>query len=194
MTRQLVRLGTVLPIIWVLVMSAPAGYADHLKVLLVPPEAVDVGDMVTVQVVVQSAESRDRIPGATVVARRSAGIAGFSGEVEVARALTDEEGMARLSWVERGGLAESVTVAYSAPGDEDFESEPLAVYTVNPGPQLERSESGVQIPGLGAWVLIGVLAGTWAVIQFALVGPVHVARLSTEIEDRGESPRGKGTA
>ena len=176
-----------------LILGTPA-HAEHLEISVVGPEEVTVGDTVKLQVVVQSAESRERVQGATVAATRRTEIAGFSGQVEVAKAVTDQDGLAQLSWVERGGVTETVVVAYSAPGENDFESKPLSVYTVSPGPQLERSESGVEIPGLGAWVLIGVLVGIWAIIQFALVGPVQVARLGAAPDEPLPSPEPEGSA
>ncbi|MDH3189987.1 MAG: hypothetical protein OEM39_05005 [Acidimicrobiia bacterium] len=129
------------------------------------------------------------MPGSTVVAYRDATIAGFTGEVEVARAVSNQNGLATLKWVQRGGSSETVIIAYSAPGEDHFESEPLSVLTVSPGPQLERSASGVQIPGLGAWVLIAVLVGIWAFIQFALIGPVQIAG---EREGPGANGAGSG--
>lgn len=193
MKRRLARWGAVSSIVCTLVLSGSAAYADHLDVEVVQPEQVGAGDTVTLQVVVRSAHSRELVSGATVEAKRRASIVGFSGEVEVASAVTDENGIALLSWVERGSEAETVLVAYSAPGEDALESEPLSVYMVGPGPQLERSEAGVDIPGLGAWVLIGVLVGIWAVIQFALVGPVQVARLSASDGEGGENRTSAGS-
>jgi hypothetical protein len=193
MKRQLARWGMVSNIVCALVLSGSVAYADHLDVEVVQPEQVSAGDTVTLQVVVRSAHSDEVVSGATVVAKRQASIVGFSGEVEMASAVTGEDGIAVLSWVERGSEAETVLVAYSAPSEDTIESEPLSVYMVGQGPQLERSESGVDIPGLGAWVLIGVLVGIWAVIQFALVGPVQVARLSAGDGEGGENRTSAGS-
>ena len=194
MRRRKLRLVVVLSTVALLLISGTPAFAEHLEVSVEQPGEVTVGDTVKLHVVVRSAESRERVAGATVAATRGTEIAGFSGSVEVAKAVTDENGLAQLSWVERGGVTETVVVAYSAPGENDFESKPLSVYTVSPGPQLERSESGVAIPGFGAWVLIGVLVGIWAIIQFALVGPVQVARLGAEPEEPLPSRDVEGSA
>ena len=65
--------------------------------------------------------------------------------------------------------------------------EPTAVkvITVGSGEQLYQSSSGVQIPGFGAWVLVGLVVGIWAIIQFALLGPVEVARIAASEADAG---------
>ena len=149
--------------------------ASHLELEAVGPGEASVGETIQIRVVVRSADSGERIPGANVVAFREATLAGYSGQVEVAQAVTDEIGLATLQWVVRGGSTETVLIAYSAPGEEQFESEPVSVLIVGSGSQLERSTAGVRIPGLGAWVVIGVLVGIWAVIQFALIGPMRVA-------------------
>lgn len=155
---------------------APPAVAEHIEIETRQPDSVEVGEVIHIQAVVRSAETARRIAGATVVALRDASIAGVSGQVEVARAVSDENGIASLSWQVRGGSIETVLVAYSAPGEAEFESEPLSIITVGSGPQLARSTAGVRIPGLGAWMIIAVLVGIWAVIQFALIGPVQVAR------------------
>ncbi len=166
-------------VIALMVVFTGAAAADHLEVETVSPEVVGAGDIVEVRVVVRSAETKERVAGATVIAEREATIAGFSGRVEVARGMTDELGVETLRWQERGGSVDTVTIGYAASGETEFETTQLPVITVREGPQVVRSTSGVRIPGLGAWVLIALLVGVWAVIQLAMVGPVRIASLSS---------------
>lgn len=176
MTRSGLRGAVLITTVVGLIALAPSARAEHLFITAVQPDEVQAGDIIEVQVLVQSDETRSPVANVTVVARRSAEIAGFSGEVEVARAVTDERGIASLRWQVRGGTSETVIIAYGASGEEQLESAPLSVVSVLPGPQLSGPDEGVQIPGLGAWILITVLVGIWAVVQFALVGPIHIAR------------------
>lgn len=178
--RLLRRTALLLFMVAGLLLLAMTALADHLEVEVVQPVEVDVGESVRLTVRVRSAETGERVPGAVVVASKSAEIGGFSGQVEVARAVSDENGIADLVWLERGDSTETVVVAYSAPGESGLESHPLEVITVGPGPQLEGGQEGFRIPGLGVWVLIFVLVGIWAIIQFALAGPLQVAAKAEE--------------
>lgn len=169
----------------VLAVVPPVG-ADHLEAETTAPDTIRVGDVIEMRVVVRSADTKERVPGATVIAEREASIVGFSGRVEVARATTNELGVATLRWRERTGTTNTIVVAYAAVGETELESLPLSVVTVGSDDQIVRSTSGVRIPGLGAWVLIALLVGVWGVIQFAMVGPVHVARIAAESNQSNE--------
>ncbi len=159
----------------VLAIPATAG-ASHLDVETEAPSVVDPGGVVEVRIVLRDAVSRQPVPGATVVATREASIVGVTGQVELATATTDELGNATVRWQQRSGGEEAVVVAYAGSGETVLESQPLTVLTSGTGRQIVQGTAGVRIPGLGAWVLIGVMAAVWAIIQFALVGPIIVAR------------------
>lgn len=171
----------------IIVGLAPSVGADHLEAETSAPDTLRVGDVIEMRVVVRSATTKERIPGATVIAEREASIVGFSGRVEVARATTNDLGVATLRWVERSGTTNTIVVAYAGEGETELESLPVSVVTIGSDDQIVRSTSGVRIPGFGAWVLIAVLVGVWAIIQFAMVGPVQVARIAAESADSGES-------
>jgi hypothetical protein len=155
--------------------SAPA-MADHLEVEATVPDDVAVGEIFEVRVVVRSAETGRRVAGADVVALRDATIAGVSGEVELARGTTDRNGVATVRWQQRAAGTHTLVVDYTGPGEHEFETATLDVLTVGSGAQVVRSTSGVEIPGFGAWVLVAVLLSVWGLIQFALIGPMAVAR------------------
>ncbi len=175
-------------VLCLLLLPALPASAGHIEIEVEQPGTVNVGDTVVLTVLVRSGTNGARVAGALVVATRRAEIAGFSGSVEIARAVTDENGIAKLSWRERSGTNETLVVAYAAPGENQMESEPLQVITVGPGPQLEGPESDFRIPGLGVWVLIAVLVGIWSVIQFALVGPIQVAAdIDASLDEDAES-------
>jgi hypothetical protein len=167
----------------VLIVAAPA-YADHLELVTSDTATVEPGDIVEIAVVVRSAETQEPVPEATVVATMEAEIVGVSGTVEIARSKTDANGEATLRWQVRLGATEGVVIAYSEEGASSLESQPLPIVTVGSGTQVVRSESGVRIPGFGAWVLISILVLVWALIQFAMLGPVRVAFASARDEQK----------
>lgn len=166
--------------------AAGPALADHLDVEASVPDDVRVGDVVEIHVLVRSVETGERVQGAAVKAFRDASIAGVSGEVELASATTDGFGEATLRWPQHAGSSHALTVEVSPPGEAEFETVTLSVVTLGSGPQVVRSESGVRIPGLGAWVLIAVLVSVWALIQFALLGPMTVAREGAQAHEEEE--------
>jgi hypothetical protein len=170
--RRLLIVGLALTAL--LIPAAPA-LADHLELETEGAPSVEAGDTVELRVVLRDAESRRRISGAEVLATREATIVGVTDDVVLATATTDELGVATLRWQQRSGADHVVVVAYGSGDDAGFESMPVPVVVVGADRQIVRSASGVQIPGFGAWVLIGVIVAVWAIIQFALIGPVLVA-------------------
>lgn len=178
--------GVLLGVAALCMMTTPA-LADHLDISTSEVDAVEPGDIVELAVVVRSADTGQPVPGATVVATIEAEIVGVSGTVELARGITGDDGIATLRWQVRSGATESVVIAFSEAGEVVTESHPLSIVTVGSGRQIVRSESGIQIPGLGAWVLIAVLVLVWALIQFAMLGPVRVglAAAADAREDEG---------
>ena len=192
----LVRCAAVIAAIAVAVAgTAPSALADHLEVSTSETSGVEPGDIVEVAVVVRSAETKQPVSGATVVASMEAEIVGVFGMVEIARATTGDDGVATLRWQVRSGATEGIVVAYSEAGEVSSESQPLPIVTVGTGTQVVRSEAGVKIPGFGAWVLIGILVLVWALIQFAMLGPVRVAQTAARQEAQaklgGDVPGGE---
>ena len=163
----------------VMAMGAPA-LADHLEVEASVPDSVAPGDVIDLEVVVRTEDSGELVPGATIVLFREAYFLGVSGDVEIARAITDDNGVAIVHFRARAGTSEQVIVASVLVGEEAFESHPLPVVTVGSGPQIVSADAGLRIPGFGVWILIALVITIWAIIQFALLGPVEVARLAHE--------------
>lgn len=170
----------------VLVIAAPVR-ADHLEVSTSETPTVEPGDFAEVAVVVRSADTQEPVPGATVAIVMDSEIVGVQGSVEIARATTDDQGNATLRWQVRTGTTDGVVIAYAEVGAVAIESQPLPIVTVGSGSQVVGPDAGVQIFGLGAWVLIGILVLVWALIQFAMLGPVRVARLAGDapVDDEG---------
>lgn len=162
-----------------LTIPATAG-ADHLDVDTEAPSVVAPGGVVEVRVVLRDSGTGLPVPGATVVATREATIVGVTGQVVLGSATTDELGRAAVRWQQRAEGGEAVVVAYGGSGDTVLESQPFTVLTSGTARQIVRGTAGVRIPGLGAWVLLGVMALVWGIIQFALVGPIVVARRYAE--------------
>ncbi len=183
MTRAVIRAAAVCAL--VVVWATPA-HADHLDLEPAGPPQVAPGDLVEIEVTLRDSATQQLVPGATVVASRDASIVGVSSSVVLATATTDAQGKATLRWQQRASTDHVVLVAFGTVGDVELESQEVPVVVVGPERQVVREESGIQIPGFGAWLLIGVIVAVWGLIQFSLVGPMSVATRSHPDDSGGE--------
>ena len=55
--------------------------------------------------------------------------------------------------------------------------------------QFYQSTAGVQIPGLNVWVLMGVLAGVWAILLSVALRVVAIANAPTDVGARAQASR-----
>ena len=155
MSRTTVALGAIAAL---LVLAASPALAETSLSVAAPGEAT-VGD--TVPVIVTVTENGAPVAGATVLLSRDATFGGVSGPVEIRRATTDEAGVADLSYVQRA--AEETTTLRVNVVDSDALVE-FTVISVGEAEQIFESDFGVDLPGLGGWVLIVLIAGLWTII------------------------------
>lgn len=148
------------------------------SVLVAAPGEAEVGEIVPVTVTVT--ENGAPVPDAVVTLSRVAAFAGVSGYVEMMRATTDEDGTADLSFVQRA--AELTADLRIDVLDSDAEPLDFAVTSVGPREQIHRSDTGVDLPGLGGWVLILLVAGLWALILSTVL---RLRNVSVEGADLG---------
>jgi hypothetical protein len=153
---------------------------DHLVIGVEYPETVSIGEVVTLSVVVTSAETNVRIPNAEVVARREITFAGVTDTVVLARSITDDAGVATLRWEEQMSGLHPVTIEYRGPEDSTPEAVEIRVEGTD---QVVRSTSGVRLPLVGGWVIILLLGATWSLILVSLWRVIMIARSSVEPDD-----------
>lgn len=155
LSRTTVALGAISVL---LVLAAGPALAETSLSVAAPGEAT-VGD--TVPVIVTVTENGAPVAGAIVLLSRDATFGGVSGPVEIGRATTDEAGVADLSYVQRA--AEETTIFRVNVVDSDALVE-FTVISVGEAEQIFESDFGIDLPGLGGWVLIALIAGLWTII------------------------------
>ncbi|MEE8497082.1 MAG: cytochrome c [Acidimicrobiia bacterium] len=179
MSRTTVALGAIAAL---LVLAASPALAETSLSVAAPGEAT-VGD--TVPVIVTVTENGAPVAGAIVLLSRDATFAGVSGPVEIGRATTDEAGVADLSYVQRA--AEEATTLRVNVVDSDASVE-FTVISVGEAEQIFESDFGVDLPGLGGWVLIALIAGLWTIILSTVLRLRSVASEETSSFD-GPEPK-----
>jgi len=153
--------------------------ASHAKLEVKPPSQLTVGDSVDIQAVLRSADDGLPIAAATVTFYMKASFGGIDGEVELGRAVTDENGAAILLYQPRSEGEHQIRVEYLTPGASEPEEVTWSHSVAGATGQLYRSTAGVQIPGLNVWLLIALVSGVWAILLSVALRVVAIARDGT---------------
>jgi hypothetical protein len=157
-----------------LATASPAWAAGPVTLELLAREQVRLGDQVSVTATLRDATGAPA-PGATIVFWSPASFLSVGGSVELGRATTNAQGRATLLYQARTEEKASVNAYF--PGDSRYEPASATVELMVEGSaQLYQSTAGVQVPGLGVWLLVGVLGGVWSTYLAMMVFLTLIAR------------------
>jgi hypothetical protein len=161
---------------------ALAGTADasHTKLDVVAPSQLTVGDSVDIQAVLHAAHGGEAVAGATVTFYMDGSFGGIDGEVILGQAVTDENGIAALSYQPRSAGEHQLRVEYLTPGASEPEETTWSHTVTGTTGQLYMSSAGVQIPGLNVWLLIAVVAAVWVILLSVAVRVIAIANAPTD--------------
>lgn len=135
--------------------------ADPTALELQAPRQASLGDTVTITAVLRDARGAP-IPRATVMFWNEAHFLGKAGVLRLGETVTDAQGKATFSYEARteGDMALN---AYFA-GDAKYAGAQGSVtLAVQGSAQLYQETVGVQVPGIGVWLLAGILGGIWSI-------------------------------
>lgn len=158
---------------------ASTARAAHVKVNLDVPDQPAIGRPMEVQAHFHSA-SDEAIPNLTVTFHEEVTFGGVTSDVELGRAVTDEDGYAALTYEPRTAGTHQIHVRYAY---EDGEEEDAAASITVPaaGEQLYRSTAGVKIPGLNVWLLMALVAAVWTILISVAVRVIAIARAGEQV-------------
>lgn len=156
---------------------ALAGTADasHMKLDVVAPSQLTVGDSVDIQAVLHAAHGGEAVAGATVTFYMDGSFGGIDGEVILGQAVTDENGVAVLNYQPRTAGEHQLRVEYLTPGAGEPEEATWSHTVTGATGQLYQSSAGVVIPGLNVWLLIAVVATVWVILLSVALRVVAIA-------------------
>ncbi len=162
--------------------------AAHVEAEIVVSGQIQVGQPVEVQATLRDVEAGLPVVGTPVVFYTDVAFGEISGEVELGRGITDENGVATLEYEPRLAGVHEIRVEYQLPGEAGVESLSTAI-SVGGGSQLHQSTAGVDIPGLNVWAIIAVMSVVWAILLFGVaLRVIAIARAG----DDGSSPVTQG--
>lgn len=180
-----------IPIKTVLVAAAVAGVlfalagagsasASHVVVEIAAPNQATAGNAVTVQASLHTADEGVPLANTPVAFYTDESFAGVSGEVELGTAVTDENGVAVLTYEPRSAGEHQIRVEYLTPGETEPETATASVISVASASQLQQSTSGVQVPGLNVWLIIALVAVVWLILFSVGIRVVAIARAGSD--------------
>ena len=153
--------------------------ASHAHMSLVVPDRTDIGDAAQITATLNSVETEAPLAGVAVVFYTDATFGGVKGQVELGRTVTDANGVAVLTYQPRAAGDHEITVEYFTPGESEPETATIVHHVTGAPQQLTQSSSGIQVPGLNVWVLIGLLATVWGLllsVAARVIGIAHAGR------------------
>jgi hypothetical protein len=156
-----------------LITSAPA-LAAGIEIAVGAPEQVSVGQQVEVKAVLS--DSGSPVEGAEVALTYQASLAGESGHVEIASAMTDEAGVAILTYEQRADENGEMQVVYLGPDTDPVEPYVFTIAVVGELVQLYQLSTGVRIPFINGTLVILIISGVWVLIAMAAMYLVLVGR------------------
>ena len=183
--------ATVLAVGIVALSLAGTARAAHIRVELSVPDQPAIGQPMEVQAHFHS-ESDDAITDMAVTFHEEVSFGGVTSDVELGRAVTDEDGFAALTYAPRTAGTHEIHVRYTyADGEEEDAAASLTVPAT--GQQLYRSTAGVKIPGLNVWLLMALVAVVWAILLSVAFRVIAIAHAETDASPmaRGGSTGGR---
>jgi hypothetical protein len=156
--------------------------ASHVNAVITVPDQATVGQPVEVQAALRYADEGLPVKSTPVTFFTDASFGGVTGDVVLGQAVTDEDGVATLTYEPRSASEHQIRVEYLPPGETEPEVVTRSISVVDGGSQLYRSTAGVEIPGLNVWLLIAVVSGVWAILLSVALRVIAIARAGGDAE------------
>lgn len=165
----------------IVVAFAGSAIASHVHVSVATVDDVAIGEAVAIPVALQRTDGSP-LGGTVVTFYLHMAFAGVEGEAEIGRVVTDERGVASLTYRPRLAGHHELRIEYLAAGATEVEAT-STVIEVTGTAQLYRSPAGVDVPGVGVELLMVVLATVWSILFWVVLRIVAIARADGEAGD-----------
>lgn len=159
------------------VAGTAAAEAQPAQIELVISEDWKVGQETTVQALLSQGDGTP-IGGGKVAFGATAEFANVKGEIELGQAVTSDQGVAELAYLPRSSGAQTVIARFEG-NDRYGPAESSQLVSIETGPQIYHEEAGVEVPGIGVWLVSAGLAVVWIafLVVTALLGLIAGMKL-----------------
>lgn len=164
-------------------MLALAGTASasHVKVDISAPQQGAAGDAIRVEAMLRAADTGLPVANTPVSFYTDGSFGGVTGEIELGRAVTDQNGVATLSYQPRSVGDHEIRIEYLMPGESEPEVATTTIFVAGAS-QLYRSTAGIQVPGLNVWLIIALLTVVWSILFSIGLRILAIARAGSDME------------
>ncbi len=156
--------------------SAATAHASHVKVEVIEPASAIAGQPSELSAALTSADTGQPVVGLTVTFFAHASFSGVEGYMEIGRAVTNNEGVAAISYAPRESGPHDIRMDYVPSAGGTVEQATAAVSVDGSAGQLYVQKAGIQVPGLNSWLIIGLLSVVWGILFFVAVAVIRIAR------------------
>jgi hypothetical protein len=158
-----------------------AAEASHVTVkVTTTPEQATVGRPAAVQISLRSAHGGLPVANTPVIFYEQESFGRVTGDVELGRAVTNQDGVAVLGYQPRSPGDHQIRVEYVTPGESQPEVASSSISVAAGASQLYRSTAGIHVPGLGAWLVIALVTLVWAILFSVALRVLAIARAGTD--------------
>lgn len=180
---------TLLSLLLLMATASPVWAAEPVTLQLQAPAQVSLGDKVAVTAVLQDGKGAP-VPGATIVLWSSGSFLSVAGAVQLGQAVTDAQGRVTFTYEARTDGAVTLN-AFFAGNSRYSPTQASAEIQVTGSAQLSRHPiEGVRVPGIGVWILAGILGGVWGTYLVVMVLLTLIAREAPKSSPEAGGRRG----
>ena len=156
--------------------SARSAHASPLQVSIASATNAVVGQPGEISATLVSPDTGKPMAGVNVTFLAHATFGKVDGFAEVGQAVTNDQGIASISYVPRQPGDEAIKVTYAtAPGAKPEEASGTISVAGAPS-QLYVQTAGIQVPGLSSWLIVGLLMVVWGTLFGVGVSVIRIAR------------------
>ena len=161
----------------VLTPSATARADDPVTLEIDAPQEMTLGEVATIGVVIRDSSGAP-LPRASLVLEGRGSFLSTDGAMRLGEGVTDAQGRVAFPYQARTEDPTELTVRFTGDGRHgpvdssvNFETKGTA--------QLYTETAGVRVPGVGVWLLAGLLGGVWSTYFAVMVFLTLIARAPT---------------
>lgn len=172
--RRMRILGLAVALVLLLLPTVTRAAAPEPTLTLQAPAQATLGEAVALKATLLAPDGSP-ITGVPVQFFSPTSFASVSGEMLLGEATTDETGVALFQYEPRRSESVQIIARFAGNGRYGL-SEASTTMSVQGSAQLYQEEAGVRVPGLGVWLLAGIVGAVWSTYFVVLVLVSLIAR------------------
>jgi hypothetical protein len=156
--------------------AAVTANASQVTVNIAEPAPALVGQPSQIDATLTAPDTGKPMAGVSVTFLAHSSFGKVDGFMEIGRGVTNSDGIAAISYVPRDAGHTDVKVDYVPAAGGKMEEAVGAIDVQGGASQLYVQKSGIQVPGLSSWLIVGLLTIIWGTLFGVALMVVRIAR------------------